>query len=144
MAANREATGLAALRVCLGVFLLAESYFKLRWLLNAEALTTKANDWARNANHYNEWALHHLLLPYVSIWSRAIMLGEVCLGLGLLLGVFTRPLAIVAFLGSLAFCFLTGILFHVTFLIDGLGLPLVGATLALAIGGGRLPWSLRG
>lgn len=143
MAGNREATGLAVLRVFLGVFILAESYGKLRWLLNSEGLATKLNDWAKNANSWNIWAFHHVALPYVAIWARVVMLGEVCVGLALLLGVFTRPVAIVGVLFLLVFYLLSGMIFHTDFLTSGLGLPLLGGMLALAIGAGRLPWSLK-
>jgi len=144
MAGNREATGLAALRVCLGVFTLADAFFKLRWLINSEGFATRASEWAKNANPWNTGFLHHVVLPYVAILSRVVLIGEVCVGLGLLLGIFTRPLAIIAFLMVLVFQFATGTLFHPElFVRDGLGLPLLGGLLALAIGAGRLPWSLK-
>jgi uncharacterized membrane protein YphA (DoxX/SURF4 family) len=143
MAANREATGLAALRVCLGLFTLTEACEKWRWLLNAEDLSTKLSAWSSNANHWSAWYLQHVALPYVSIWARVVLLGEVVMGLALLFGVFTRPLAMLGVLFLLNFYVASGLIFHVDFLTSGLGLPLLGGMLALAIGAGRLPWSLR-
>jgi len=144
MAANREATGLVALRTFLAVFFLAEAFGKLRWLINSEGLSTRLNEWAKNANSWNTWYLHHVALPYLEIFARVVMLGELCLGLGLLLGVFTRPAAILGFLMVLNYHFASGAIFHGDFLTNGYGLPVLGGLLALAIGGGRLPWSLRG
>jgi uncharacterized membrane protein YphA (DoxX/SURF4 family) len=144
MAANREATGLSALRIFFGVFFLAEAFGKLRWLINSEGLSLRLNEWAKNANSWNTWYLHHVALPYLEVFARLVMLGELCLGLGLLLGVFTRPAAILGLLMVLNYHFASGAIFHADFLTNGYGLPVLGGLLALAIGGGRLPWSLRG
>jgi uncharacterized membrane protein YphA (DoxX/SURF4 family) len=144
MAANREATGLVALRLFLGVFFLFEGLGKLRWLLNSEQLAKNLNDWASNANSWNSWYLHHVCLPYVSIFARLVVLGELCCGLALIVGLFTRPAALLAFLMVLNFHFASGALFQTSFLTNGYGLPVLGGLLALAIGAGRLPYSVRG
>ncbi len=144
MAANREATGLVALRLFLGVFFLFEALGKLRWLLNSEPLARMLNDWASNANSWNSWYLHHVCLPYVAVFARLVMLGELCCGLALIVGLFTRPAALLAFLMVLNFHFASGALFQTSFLTNGYGLPVLGGLLALAIGAGRLPYSVRG
>jgi uncharacterized membrane protein YphA (DoxX/SURF4 family) len=144
MAANREATGLVALRVFLGVFFLAEFYGKLRWLINSEGLSHSLNEWAKNANSWNTWYLHHVALPYVEVFARLVPLGELSIAIALLAGVFTRPAAILGFLMVLNFHFASGAIFRFDFLSNGYGLPVLGGLLALAIGAGRLPWSLRG
>jgi thiosulfate dehydrogenase [quinone] large subunit len=43
------------------------------------------------------WFLQHLVLPYAAAWGYAITLGEVLVGIGLILGVFT---GIAAFFGA--------------------------------------------
>jgi uncharacterized membrane protein YphA (DoxX/SURF4 family) len=144
MAANREATGLSALRLFLGVFFVFEGLGKLRWLINSEQLVTKLNEWASNANSWNTWYLHHVALPYAWIFARLVVLGELCCGVALLAGLFTRPAAALAFLLVLNFHFASGELFHYGFLTNGYGLPVLGGLLALAIGAGRLPYSIRG
>jgi uncharacterized membrane protein YphA (DoxX/SURF4 family) len=144
MAANREATGLSALRLFLGVFFLFEAAGKMRWLLNSEPLATHLTEWANNANSWNTWYLHHVAMPYVAIFARLVMLGELCCGLALILGLFTRTAALLGFLMVLNFHFASGAIFHYDFLTRGDGLPVLGGLLALAIGAGRLPWSLRG
>jgi uncharacterized membrane protein YphA (DoxX/SURF4 family) len=144
MAANREATGLVALRLFLGVFFLAEFYGKLRWLINSEGLSRMLNDYAKNANSWNSWYVHHVTLPYVEVFARLVPLGELSVAIALLAGVFTRPAAILGFLMVLNFHFASGAIFRFDFLSNGYGLPVLGGLLALAIGAGRLPWSLRG
>jgi hypothetical protein len=64
-------------------------------------------------------------------------------GLALVFGVWTRVFAFVAFFMALNFHFASGALFSYSFLTNGYGLPVLGSTLGLAVGGIRLPWSLR-
>ena len=44
---------------------------------------------------------------------------------------------------ALNFQIASGAVFKYSFLTSGYGLPVLGGTLALAIGGVRLPWSIR-
>ena len=64
-------------------------------------------------------------------------------GLALILGFWTRLAAGFAFLMVLNFQLAGGAMFHYAYLSDATGLPYLGALLALAIGGGRLPLSIR-
>ena len=48
-----------------------------------------------------------------------------------------------AFFMALNFQIASGEVFKYRFLISGYGFPVLGSTLGLAIGGVRLPWSLR-
>ena len=52
--------------------------------------------------------------------------------------------AFIAFFHGLALCVASGIIFELIFLTNRAGLPVLGSTLGLAVGGVRLPWSLRG
>ena len=61
-----------------------------------------------------------------------------------MVGFWTPIFAFVAFFMALNFQFASGALFQYSFLTNRYGLPVLGATLALAIGGVRLPWSIRG
>jgi thiosulfate dehydrogenase (quinone) large subunit len=144
MAANREATGLVALRLFLGTFFLFEALTKTRWLLNSERLASTLAEWSQRANAWNGWYLHNVAVPYVEVFARVVMLGELCLGLALIAGLFTRPAAILGLLMVLNFHFASGAIFQYAFLTNGYGLPVLGGLLALAIGAGRLPWSLKG
>lgn len=144
MAGSREATGLAALRVLLGIFFVFEGLGKWAWLFKSEALTTRLAAWQQNANEWSVWYLQHVAVPGAPVFARLVMLGELCCGLALVLGVYTRAAATLGFLMVLNFHVASGDLFRVGFLTNGYGLPVLGGLLALAIGGGRLPWSLKG
>lgn len=144
MASNREATGLVALRLFLGVFLLSEGLTKLRWFLNSERLAKTLAEWLAGANAWSAWYLQHVAIPYVEIFSRLVVLGELCCGIALIAGLFTRPAAILGFLMVLNFHFASSALFKYAFFTNGYGLPVLGGLLALAIGAGRLPYSVKG
>ena len=78
-----------------------------------------------------------------SWFARLVPLGELSCGFALILGIWTPLFAFIAFLMALNFQFASGALFRLGFLTSGYGLPVLGATLALALGGVRLPWSIR-
>ena len=59
------------------------------------------------------------------------------------LGFWTPLFAFIAFFMALNFQIASGAMFHYSFLSSGYGLPVLGSTLALALGGVRLPWSVR-
>jgi uncharacterized membrane protein YphA (DoxX/SURF4 family) len=143
MAANREATGLALLRILLGVFFLFEAINKLPWLLDQGPLVGRLQEWLTTAWPANRWYLETVALPGATIFARVVMLGELAAGLALILGVWTRLAAALAFLMVLNFHFASGAIFQYRFLTNGYGLPVLGGLLALALGGARLPFSLR-
>ena len=70
-------------------------------------------------------------------------LGEITSGAALVAGIWTPLFAFVAFFMALNFQFASGALFKYSILTSGYGLPVLGSTLALAVGGVRLPWSIR-
>jgi uncharacterized membrane protein YphA (DoxX/SURF4 family) len=78
------------------------------------------------------------------MFARLVPLGEITSGLALIFGLWTPLFAFVAFCMALNFQFASGALFKYSFLTSGYGLPVLGSTLGLAIGGVRLPWSVRG
>lgn len=143
MAASREATGLAVLRVLLGVFLLFEGINKWSWLLDHAPLTARLQEWLSTAFSANRWYITTVCLPWASVFARLVMLGELAAGLALIVGVWTRLAAVLAFLMVLNFHFASGALFQYRFLTNGYGLPVLAGLLALAIGGAKLPWSLK-
>jgi uncharacterized membrane protein YphA (DoxX/SURF4 family) len=143
MAANREATGLTALRLFLGLFFLFEGLGKLGWFLHSDSLSRSLAEWSQQGNAWSAWYLREVVIPGKEIFARLVVIGELGAAVGFLLGVFTRPIAMLAFLMVLNFHVASGALFKVGFLTNGYGLPVLGGLLALAIGAGRLPWSLR-
>jgi uncharacterized membrane protein YphA (DoxX/SURF4 family) len=140
MAANREASGLAALRVLLGVFFLCEGLLKYAWFFKSEALAARLASWQ---HEWSAWYLQHVAVPYAPVFARLVVLGELACGVALLLGIWTRAAAVIALVMVLNFHVASSAIFRPSFLTDGYGLPVIGGLLALGIGAGRLPWSLR-
>lgn len=144
MAVNKQAAGLTVVRISLGVFFMFESINKLSWLPDSATLVKQFNEWLQSAPPSSRWYLETVAIPAAPILARVVMLGELALGLGLLAGVWVRLAAALGFLMVLNFHFAAGRVFQYSFLTNGYGLPVLGGLLALAIGGSKLPWSLKG
>ena len=143
MAATPAARGLTALRLFLGVFFLFEGIGKIGWLTDASPLTTQLQGYLQNANAWNRAYLETVCIPGSAVFARLVLAGELATGASFLLGALSRTAAIVAFLMVLNIHFASGAIFQYGFLTNGYGLPVLGGLLALAIGGGALPLSLR-
>ena len=145
MAIDRQGTGLAILRVCVGTFFIFEGIGKIRWFTDTSLLASQLASWAQ-AVPDGSWShvyLERVAMPYASIFARLVPLGEFTSGVAMVAGVWTPFFALVAFFMALNFQFASGALFKYSFLTSGYGLPVLGSTLALALGGARLPWSIR-
>ncbi len=135
--------GLAALRICLGVFFIFEGAGKLAWLAGAGPLTGQLNGWLQNAHPWSRWYIETVALPAVPIFARLVVVAELSTGAALIFGFWTRMTATLAFLMVLNFHFASSLIFQYMFLNNGYGLPVLGSLLALAIGAKGLPWSFR-
>jgi uncharacterized membrane protein YphA (DoxX/SURF4 family) len=146
MAIDRQGTGLAILRICIGIFFIFEGLGKIRWFADPSALAGQLDGWlhAVPSGSLSQLYLQRIAIPGVAIFARLVPLGEMVSGAALILGFWTPLFAFVAFFMALNFQFASGALFHYSFLTSGYGLPVLGSTLALAVGGVRLPWSIRG
>jgi len=146
MAIDRQATGLAILRIGIGVFFLFEGIGKIRWLTDPSLLASQLAGWltAAPAGSWSHMYLQRLAIPNVAIFARLVPLGEITSGVALIAGLWTPFFAFIAFFMALNFQFAGNALFKYGFLTSGYGLPVLGATLALAVGGVRLPLSIRG
>ena len=144
MAMDRHGNGLAVLRVCIGIFFLFEGIGKIRWFVDASLLSKQLNDWmqAASATSWNHQYLASFAIPGVAVFARLVPIGEIVSGLALIAGFWTPIFAFVAFFMALNFQFASGALFKYSFLSSAYGFPVLGATLALVIGGIRLPWSI--
>ena len=145
MAIDRQGTGLTIIRICLGVFFIFEGLGKIRWFVDASILNAQFTSWMQNAaaGSTSHWYLERIAIPWVGVFARLVPLGELCSGLALLLGIWTPIFAFIAFFMALNFQVASGAVFRLSFLTSGYGLPVLGSTLGLAIGGVRLRWSLR-
>ncbi len=146
MAMDRQGTGLAVLRIGIGVFFIFEGLGKIRWFSDPSILASQLAGWAQAApaGSINHLYLERIALPFATIFARLVPLGELSSGVALVTGFWTPLFAFVAFVMALNFQIGSGALFKYSFLTSGYGLPVLGATLGLAIGGVRLPWSIRG
>jgi uncharacterized membrane protein YphA (DoxX/SURF4 family) len=146
MAIDRQGVGLTLLRIFIGVFFIFEGLGKIRWFVNTSQLAGMFSSWSQAAapGSVSLWYLEHIALPGLSAFARLVPLGEITSGIALVLGFWTPFFAFVAFFMALNFQIASGAVFKYSFLTSGYGLPVLGATLALAIGGIRLPWSIRG
>ena len=145
MAIDRQGTGLTILRICLGVFFLFEGLGKIGWFTNASILAGMFASWSQSAapGSISQWYLDRIAVPGVAVFARLVPLGEITSGLAMLFGVWTPLFAFIAFFMALNFQIASGAVFKYSFLTSGYGLPVLGGTLALALGGVRLPWSIR-
>ncbi len=145
MAIDRQATGLTILRICIGVFFIFEGLGKVRWFTDPSMLAGQLDGWlhAVPTGSLGHVYLQRVAIPGVAIFARLVPLGELTSGVAMVLGFWTALFAFVAFFMALSFQFASGAIFHYSFLTSGYGLPVLGSTLALAVGGVRLPWSIR-
>ncbi|MGE5245252.1 MAG: DoxX family protein [Betaproteobacteria bacterium] len=145
MAIDRQGLGLTVVRILIGVFFLCEGLGKLRWFGTSSLLAAQLAAWARQVapGTVSSWYLHRVAMRGAPLFARLVPLGELGCGLALIAGAWTRPVALIAFLMALNFHVASGDLFHYSFLTNGYGLPVLGATLGVAIGGTRGNWRIR-
>lgn len=136
-----QGAGLMLVRVMLGVFLFFHGVEKLSWLLDSGPLASRLAHWLETATPTSRWYLERIL-PGTPLFARLVPLGQLSAGLALFLGFWTRLAAGLAFLMVLSFHIAGGGIFRYSFLTDATGLPVLGALLGLALGGGRLPLSV--
>ena len=145
MAIDRQGTALTALRICIGVFFVFEGLSKIRWFVDSSILAGQLAGWHGSlaAGSISARYIEHVAMPGAVYFSRLVPLGELSVGVALVAGFWTPVAAFVGFLMALNFQIASGAVFRYSFLTSGYGLPVLGSTLALMLGGVRLPWSLR-
>ena len=145
MAFDRQGYGLTLARMMIGVFFFFEGIGKYRWFVDSSILAGQLAGWlqAAPAGSVTQWYLLHVCIPGTAVFARLVPIGEIGVGLALVAGFWTPLVALLGFALALNFHVASGVIFRHGFLTNGYGLPVLGSTLALAIGGVRLPWSLR-
>lgn len=141
-AGRGQAVGLVILRFCAGVFMFFFGFEKASWLLDSTPLATLLSFWLTDAPPTSRWFLERLM-PGAPVFARVLPIAAMLGGGALVLGFWTRMAAALSLLVVLGLQLAAGSMFRYAYLTDGSGLPLVGALLALIIGGGKLPWSVR-
>jgi uncharacterized membrane protein YphA (DoxX/SURF4 family) len=142
-ASGPAATALRVLSMFLGVFFIFEGLGKIAWFSDSGQLAGALQGWLKDAAPTSRWYLETFAIPGVPMFARLVPLGELLGGAAMLAGFWTRIAALAAFLMVLNFHVASGAIFQYRFLTNGFGLPVLGGLLALAIGGSRLPWSIR-
>jgi uncharacterized membrane protein YphA (DoxX/SURF4 family) len=145
MAIDRQGTGLVIVRICLGVFFIVSAFTKLRWLMDSSILSSQFTLWMHNVapGSISQSYLQRFAIPGAAVLARLVPVGELICGLTLVVGFWTPIFALLAFLMVLNYHVASGAIFHLSFLASASGLPVLGSTLGLAMGGVRLRWSMR-
>lgn len=137
---DQDAVGLRVLSVALGVFLLSEGWPKLSWLSDSTDLARRLTEWMARASPGGlpHWYLENVAIPGVSVFAPLVTLGEMAAGIALIVGCLPRVTSWLAVFMVLNLLIADGeqILAHIV------GLLVIGALLALAIGAVRLPWCI--
>jgi len=144
MALDRQGTGLAILRILLGVFFLFLGIGKIRWFADSSILARQFDDWLRGAavGSASHWYLSRIAVPGTALFARLVPLGEIAGGLALIAGIWTPLVAFLAFFMVMNIHVASGAMFRYAFLTNATGLPVLGSTLALALSGRKLPFSV--
>lgn len=140
---QRQAWGLVALRLCLGVFFLFQALGKVGWFTGSAVLRSRFAEWVGNVGPLSRAYLESVCIPGVEVFARLVPLGEFAVATAFLLGGYTRAAAAMALLMVLNFHFASGVMFQYSYLTNGYGLPVLGGLLALAMGGTGLPLSVK-
>ena len=134
---------LRVLSLLLGLFFLGMGLNKIGWIADSDLLADRFARWLPTASPYVRWYLETIAVPGAPLWARLVPLGELSAATALILGVRINVVAAIAFVMVLNFHFATSAFSSWAFLRDGTGLPVLGALLALAMAGGRLPFCVR-
>ena len=145
MAIDRQGTGLTLLRILLGVFFLFQGLNNLPWVLNPSLLSDQLAGWEHSVRpgSFSAQYLQRAAIPFAGVLARLVPVGQITAGLAMIAGFWTPLFAFIAFVMIVNFYIASGAIFTFGFLTNPYGLPVLGGTLALAIGGVRLPLSLR-
>jgi uncharacterized membrane protein YphA (DoxX/SURF4 family) len=145
MAIDRQGTGLVIIRICLGVFFIGQAIGKLPWVMDSSILSGQLGAWLRHAapGSIGQTYLQRVAIPGTAVFARLVPLGELVCGVALLVGFWTSFFAFIAFFMVLNYQIASGTIFEWSVLANRAGLPVLGSTLGLAMGGVRLPWSIR-
>ena len=140
--AKGQAAGLLIVRVCAGTFMVFFGLDKAGWLLDSRPLEAQLTLWLADAVPASRWYLERVL-PGAPVFARVVPTASMIAGTALTVGFWTRMAAAVCLVTMLNLQLAAGAMFRYSYLSDAGGLPLVGALLALIIGGAKLPLSVR-
>ena len=136
------AYGLRTLAFMLGVYFVFNGLDKLAWFGDSGIFAQRLEGWLQDAAPSTRWYIETVAVPGVPLFARLVPLAELSTGVALILGFWTRLVAVLAFLMVANLHVARGFIYEWEFLIDGTGLPVLGGLLALALAGSQLPLSV--
>ena len=107
---------LALLRIAAGVSLFASGLQKLSWFSDPSVLQQRFAGWAGQAANGAAASYLDFVSRHAGLFSRLVPIGELGLGLLLILGLLTPLVALLAFLMVLNFQFASGQMFSLAYL----------------------------
>src|SRR5689334_5836677 len=107
MAIDRQGTGLAIIRIAIGVFFIFEGLSKIRWFADTSILQNQLGGWHQSAAAGSIVAtyLERFAIPGIPVFARLVPIGEFGCGLALVLGFWTPVFAFILFFMALNFQF---------------------------------------
>jgi len=136
------ALALRLLGLSLGLFFVFNGLDKVSWLFDSGILAERFDGWLENAPPAVRWYIETLAAPGVPLFARLVPVAELAAGAALILGFWTRLAAFLSLMMVANFNFARGMFHSGEILTDGVGFPVLGGLLALAIAGSRLPFSV--
>ena len=105
------------LRLAVGIFFLYLGYTKIEggWLTSSERLQKSLANLEQNAPPVSKWYIEHVAKPGVDLWSKLIALGELALGISLIIGLLVRLSTFVGIVVVLNYHLTSGALFTLGF-----------------------------
>jgi uncharacterized membrane protein YphA (DoxX/SURF4 family) len=139
---NPHAVALRILSLAMGLFLLFMGLDKIDWFMDGSILTQQLQQWRGMARPFARWYIDTICLPGAPVFARVVPTAELAAGAALIFGVRVRLAGALAMLMVINVHVAADVMFRYEYLWNAYGPPVLGALLALAIGGTRLPFSV--
>jgi uncharacterized membrane protein YphA (DoxX/SURF4 family) len=131
---------LRLLALTVGVFFLGMGLNKIAWVVDSDLLARRFATWLPTAAPYARWYLETVAIPAAPVFARLVPLAELSVATALIAGLRINLVSAIALVMVLNFHVATSAFSSWAFLRDGTGPPLLGALMALALAGRRLPF----
>lgn len=132
------------LRLAVGIFFFYLGYTKIEngWLTSSERLQKSLANFEQNATPVSKWYIEHVAKPGVDLWSKLIALGEVALGISLLIGLLVRLSALIGIVVVFNYHVTNGALFSLGFFGNPWAILVIVSLLVLYLTRAGRKWGL--
>ncbi len=132
------------LRLAVAVFFLYLGYTKIQsgWLTSSDRLQKSLANFEQNAPPVSKWYIDNVAKPGADLWSKLIALGEVALGLSLLIGLLVRLSTFVGILAVFNYHLTNGALFSFGFFGNPWAILVIVSLLVLNLTRAGRKWGL--